>query len=214
MLDTEHQQLSEQELIRLIREGQSDLFEVLLDRHLPKIYGLLLRMTANPADGEDLLQEVCLLAFSKIDTFRGDSSFGTWLYRIALNTAYMKFRRDKRVTEEDIDGYLPRFDASGNMRDTTRSFSVDPEDEAIRQEIGGILQQAIQQLPIGFQAVLVARDIEGLSTRETADALELSTTAVKSRLHRARLILRRRLEQKLGKHWSLRSWLTTLSGAR
>ena len=212
MSKTTDTRLSEDELIRLIHEGQTDLFEVLISRHVGRIYALALRMTGNPADAEDALQEACLLAFSKLGTFRGESSFGTWFYRIALNSIYMSFRRAKGVVLEDLDPYLLRFDANGTILDPVRPIALDPEDEALRSEVSRILDAAVGRLPPDFRAVLIARDIEGLSTDETADALGLTRAAVKSRLHRARMTLRKELERRYGRNGAVAGWLGRLSG--
>lgn len=203
---------TESELIRRIREGQTDVFEALIHPHLGKIYALALRMTGNTADAEDALQEACLLAFSRLGTFRGEAAFGTWFYRIALNSIYMGFRRRPGGVVEDIDAYLPRFDANGTILDGARPIALDPEDETIRAEVGAILEAAVRRLPPDFRAVLVARDVDGLSTDETAEALGLTRAAVKSRLHRARLSVRKQLERRFDPAGAIESWLGTLSG--
>ena len=199
--------MTEKDMLELIRAGRTELFGVLLEKYAQKIYGMALRITGNPADAEDILQEVALLAFSKLNTFRGDSAFGTWIYRIALNTTYMKLRERKHLSEAGIEDGLPRFDASGRMRGIARSLALDPEDEAIRNQVAGILKDAIGRLPDDYRVVLIARDIDELSTEETSRALGLSNAAVKSRLHWARLFLRQRLEREFGKRLGLRSWL-------
>ncbi len=199
--------MTEQETIRLILDGQSELFGTLSQKYASKIYGMALRMTGNQSDAEDVLQEVFLAAFSKLKTFRGDSAFGTWIYRIALNTTYMKLRDRKHASEEDLEDHLPRFDTAGRMKGTAKSIVLDPEDETIRGQVRVILEDAIRFLPAEYRVVLVARDIEELSTEETAEALGLTVAAVKSRLHRARLFLRQRLERKFGKRLGVGEWL-------
>jgi len=199
--------MREQETIQQILDGKSALFGPLSQPYAPRIYGMALRMTGNQTDAEDIVQEVFLAAFSKLHTFRGDSAFGTWIYRIALNTTYMSLRDRKHVTEENLDDYLPQFDTSGKMKGMAKSIILDPEDETIRGQVRAILEDAIARLPANYRVVLVARDIAELTTEETAEALDLSIAAVKSRLHRARLFLRQRLERKFGKRLSVGEWL-------
>jgi RNA polymerase sigma-70 factor (ECF subfamily) len=119
----------------------------------------------------------------------------------------MSLRDRKHVTEENLDDYLPQFDTSGKMKGMAKSIILDPEDETIRGQVRAILEDAIARLPANYRVVLVARDIAELTTEETAEALDLSIAAVKSRLHRARLFLRQRLERKFGKRLSVGEWL-------
>lgn len=191
--------LSDQEMVELIRAGRSDLFESLAKKYASRIFGMAMRLTSNAADAEDILQEVFLLAFSRLDSFRGDSAFGTWLYKVALNTIYMKLRQRKHAAEETIDEYLPQFDQDGKMFGAVKPVWINPEDETIRAQVSDVLEAAISRLPCDYRIVLTARDIEELSTEETAQALGLTQAAVKSRLHRARLCLRRQLEDRFSK---------------
>lgn len=194
-----NKELSDQEMVELIRAGRSDLFELLAKKYASRIFGMAMRLTRNAADAEDILQEVFLLAFSRLDSFRGDSAFGTWLYKVALNTIYMKLRQRKHAAEETIDEYLPQFDEDGKMLGAVKPAWINPEDETIRGQVVDVLEAAISRLPGDYRIVLTARDIEELSTEETAQALGLTQAAVKSRLHRARLCLRRHLEDRFSK---------------
>lgn len=190
-------EIPDEELVRRIRTGDSAQFELLVRRYGAKIYGLAMRLTRNPSDSEDAVQEAFLLVYTKLDSFRGESAFGTWLYKVALNSIYMKLRQRKHAAEDNIDDYLPKFDEHGMMREMARKFGDDPENEAIRRQSTAALREAIDRLPAEYRAVLVARDIDELSSEETAEALGLTVAAVKSRLHRARLFLRLHLEKKL-----------------
>ncbi len=189
----------DEELVRRIRNGHRAEFEVLAKRYSSKIYGLAMRLTRNPSDAKDLVQEVFLLVYTKLDGFRGESAFGTWLYKVALNSIYMKLRQRKHAAEESIEDHLPKFDERGVMLGTVRTFGEDPEREAIRQQCTAAVREAINRLPLEYRMVLVARDIDDLSSEETAEALALTVAAVKSRLHRARLFVRQQLENKFGK---------------
>ena len=189
-------EIPDEEIVRRIRDGDTAQFELLVKRYASKIYGLAMRLTRNPSDAEDAVQEAFLLVYTKLDGFRGESAFGTWLYKVALNSIYMKLRQRKHAAEDNIDDYLPRFDQHGMMQGMVRKFGDDPEDEAIRQQSTAAVREAINKLPAEYRVVLVARDIDELSSEETADALGLTVAAVKSRLHRARLFLRQHLEDK------------------
>ena len=191
-------EIQDEELVRRIRTGDRDQFEVLAKRYASKIYGLAMRLTRNPWDAKDLVQDIFLLVYTKLDGFRGESAFGTWLYKVALNCIYMKLRQRKHAAEESIDDYLPKFDERGTMLGTVRTFREDPESEAIRHQSTAAVREAIARLPLEYRMVLVARDIDDLSGEETAEALCLTVPAVKSRLHRARLFLRQLLENRFG----------------
>ncbi len=184
---------SDAELVTRLQAGDQGAYAQLVEQHAGPIYRLALRMMGNEADAEDVLQETFLSAFKSIDRFEARSSLSTWLYRIASNAALMRLRRsepdqvsvDEPVEREDGD-LVPRqfFD-----------FCCLPEEDFLRDEAREELQRAIADLPPTLRSVFVLRDIEGLSTEETASALDLSVSAVKSRLMRARLKLRERLSR-------------------
>jgi len=197
-LDVE--EIQDEELVRRIRAGDSSQFELLAARYASKIYGLAMRLMRNPSDAKDAVQDTFLLVYTKLDGFRSESAFGTWLYKVALNSIYMKLRQRKRAAEDNIEDYLPQFDGQGTMQGMVRAFGEDPEREAIRQQSTAAVREAIDRLPAEYRVVLVARDIDDLSSEETAEALGLTVAAVKSRLHRARLFLRQQLENKFGKN--------------
>ncbi len=188
----------DEELVRRIREGDAAQFELLAERYASKIYGLAMRLTRNRSDAEDAVQEAFLLVYTKLDSFRGESAFGAWLYKVALNSIYMKLRQRKHAAEHNIDDYLPKFDEHGMMQGMVRKFGNDPESEAVREQSTAAVREAIEKLPAEYRVVLVARDIDELSGEETAEALGLTVAAVKSRLHRARLFLRQHLQNKFG----------------
>jgi RNA polymerase sigma-70 factor, ECF subfamily len=185
--------LSDAELVARLQTGDQVAYAQLVEQHAGPIYRLALRMMGNEADAEDVLQETFLSAFKSIGRFEARSSLSTWLYRIASNAALMRLRRsepdqvsvDEPVEREDGD-LVPRqfFD-----------FCCLPEEDFLRDEAREEMQHAIADLPPTLRSVFILRDIEGLSTEETASALELSVSAVKSRLMRARLKLRERLSR-------------------
>jgi RNA polymerase sigma-70 factor (ECF subfamily) len=152
-----------------------------------------MNITGNPEDAEDILQETFLKAFEHLPEFRAESRFYTWLVRIAVNEALMKLRKRRASREVPVDDSE---DDEGAVK--VREFAdwkPNPEQELARTEIENILRDAIQALPPGFRTVFYLRDVEGLSTEETADLLDLSVGAVKARLFRARLRLREDLSK-------------------
>ncbi len=178
-------------LVSQAREGGVEAFAALVNRYEGKIFRLARHITQNPEDAEDVLQETFLKAYEHLDNFQGNSKFYTWLVRIAVNQALMKLRKRKADASVSLD---EPFDTGEET--VTREIAVwDPNPELTysREEIREILARAIESLPPTFRAVFALRDIEGMSTEETAAMLNLSVPAVKSRLLRARLRLREKL---------------------
>jgi RNA polymerase sigma-70 factor (ECF subfamily) len=161
--------------------------------HAPRIYTLARRMLGNDADAEDVTQDVLLQLIRKLDTFRGESAFPTWLHRITVNAALAHRRkraqRDGRRSHESVEDVLETMPPSR----TVRRWSVPPEDAVLDQEMRSLIEKAIAGLPEMYRDVYVLADIEQLSNQEIADLLSLSVAAVKSRLHRARLLMRHAL---------------------
>ena len=184
-----------QVLVRL-KSGDRDAFAEIVEQHSPQIYNLSLRMMGDPAEAEEILQETFLQAFKHIGAFRGQSKLGTWLYRIATNQALMRLRR-KRPLYISLDNQEEEgaTDSSPHLAD----WSVLPESEMLNREARAEMDKAIIALPEKLRVVFILRDLEGLSTAETAEALELSISAVKSRLMRARLNLRDQLAAYFGR---------------
>ncbi len=181
------------ELIARLRAGDQAAYAQLVEEHAGKIYRLALRLMGNEADAEDVLQETFLSAFRSIDRFEARSSLSTWLYRIASNAALMRLRR-KEPEQVSVDEPVERDDGELIPRQLF-DFCCLPEEDLLREEARAEMQRAVDELPPSLRSVFILRDIEGLSTEETAEALDLSVSAVKSRLMRARLKLRERLSQ-------------------
>jgi len=181
----------EQALVERARAGDAAAFTTLVEKNERKIYRLAKHITQNDEDAEDVLQESFLKAYSNLDSFQGQSKFYTWLVRIAVNEALMKLRKRKSDRTVSLD------EPHETEEDTvTREIAVwddDPEKRYSREELRDILEKSVESLKPGFRTVFVLRDIEELSTEETAEALGISVPAVKSRLLRARLQLRERL---------------------
>lgn len=181
----------EQALVERAKAGDAQAFSRLVDKYERKIFRLAKHITQNDEDAEDVLQESFLKAYSNLDNFQMQSKFYTWLVRIAVNEALMKLRKRKSDRSVSLD------EPHETEEDTvTREIAVwddDPEKKFSREELRDILQKAVDQLKPAFRTVFVLRDIEELSTEETAEALGISIPAVKSRLLRARLQLREKL---------------------
>ena len=174
-----------------VRRGESEAAFELVRRYEGKIFRLAQHITQNREDAEDVLQETFMKAYEHLDQFKGDSKFYTWIVRIAVNQALMKLRRRKTDKSVSLDEQIDT--GEDTITREIAAWGEDPEQRFSRVELGGILESAIEGLEPLYRSVFVLRDIEELSTEETAEALELSVPAVKSRLLRARLQLRERL---------------------
>ncbi len=185
---------SDQELVERLKTGEEAAFEALLARYQGKVYRLAMSFTRNPEDAEEVLQDVFLTVYRKIGSFDGRSAFGTWLYRIAVNAALMKLR-GRGPIQESLEEYLPQFTEDGRHTRMVVDWTPGPEEQLLRQERTLVVREAIEALPPDYKAVLVLRDLEGLSNGEVAEIMDTSVLAVKARLHRARLVLRGKLER-------------------
>ncbi|MBI1746744.1 MAG: sigma-70 family RNA polymerase sigma factor [Acidobacteria bacterium] len=185
---------SDTTLVEKAKIGDHVAFEELVTRYQRRVYGLAYRLTSNTAEAEDVLQEVFLQVYQKINNFRGESAFYSWLYKITLNTTYMRMRKRQRRREEPIEDALPKFGEDGSFTQMVSKFSLSPETEALRAEARRLTAAAIDTLAEEYKTVLILRDIEGLPAAEVGAMLGLSIPAIKSRLHRARLFLRQKLE--------------------
>ena len=178
-------------LVARAREGDLAAFNELVNHYSRKIYRLAKHITQNDEDAEDVLQETFLKSFEHLGDFHGQSKFYTWIVRIAVNESLMKLRKRKS------DRTVPLDEPVDTGEDTVvREIAVwdeNPEQKYSREELGEILDEAVEGLRPAFRTVFVLRDIEELSTEETAEALGISVPAVKSRLLRARLQLREKL---------------------
>jgi len=178
-------------LLAKARGGDAQAFSELVNQYSRKIYRLAKHITQNDSEAEDVLQETFLKAFEHLGDFHGQSKFYTWIVRIAVNESLMKLRKRKS------DRTVPLDEPLDTGEDTVvREIAVwdeNPEQQYSREEIGQILDEAVESLKPAFRTVFVLRDIEELSTEETAQALGISVPAVKSRLLRARLQLREKL---------------------
>jgi RNA polymerase sigma-70 factor, ECF subfamily len=179
-------------LVAAARSGNAAAFEELVARYEDKIFRLTLNITGNREDAEDAMQDAFLKAFAHLDNFHGDSRFYTWLVRIAANEALMRLRR-RRPNHFSLD--QPIEGDSELMPRELEEWSPNPEQQYAKSEIDNIISTLLEQMEDEYRIVLMLRDVEELSTQETAEALGISLSAVKSRLLRARLKLREKLNR-------------------
>jgi len=185
----------EQILVAGLRNGDAGSFEQLVRQYGARMLNVANRIVRNDADAQDCVQEAFLKVLKNIDQFEGRASVGSWLHRIVANTALMQLRSQGCKKEESFDELLPKFDSDG-CRVTVYLSTPGPSVQESFQslEAQAIVRQAIDQLHESYRAVLIARDIEGFDTNETAGILGLAPGAVKTRLHRARAALKTLLE--------------------
>ena len=181
----------EMSLVHAAKAGDLEAFSELVNRYDRNVFRIAQHITHNEEDAQDVVQDAFLKAYQNLEQFQENSKFYTWLVRIAVNEALMKLRKrrnDRTVSlDEDVET------EEGSMPREVADWSPNPEQLYGQSQLGDILKKTIQGLPPGFRTVFVLRDVEGLSTEETAEMLGLSVPAVKSRLLRARLQLRERL---------------------
>jgi len=180
--------LSDEEVVARVRSGEVSLFEVLMRRYNQRLYRVARAILADDGEAEDVMQDAYVRAFSHLDQFAGRARFSTWLTRIAVYEALARARRRRRTVEIDAMDHGKRQTLPG-LRSTERS----PEQQVIDQNLKALLESAIERLSESHRSVLVLRDIECMSTAETAECLGVSEAVVKTRLHRGRALLRREL---------------------
>lgn len=183
---------NETTLVAEARGGSEGAFTILLRQYDRNIYRLALNITGNQEDAEDVMQEAFLKAYTHLDRFQGNSRFYTWLVRIAVNEALMKLRKRRGDRTVSLDEPV-RTDNNDLMPREVEDWGDDPEERYAKEEVQQIVSKAIESLEPQFRVVVALRDVEDLSTEETAELLGLSVPAVKSRLLRGRLKLRERL---------------------
>ncbi len=180
-------------LVRAAKNGDMGAFEELVKRYDRNVFRIAQHITQNREDAEDVVQDAFLKAYGNLNQFQEQSKFYTWLVRIAVNEALMKLRRRRPERTVSLDEDVKTEDDS--IPREVADWSPNPEQQYKQAELKQILTKTINGLPPSFRTVFVLRDVEGLSTEETAEALNLSIPAVKSRLLRARLQLRERLSK-------------------
>ncbi len=185
-------------LVEALRRRDLGAAEALVATYGDRVYRLAIRITGNEQDAEEVVQDALWTAARKIDTFKGESAFGSWLYRITANTAYQKLRgRQGKRQEVSWEDLLPAFDEHGQHVEPVGDWSSRIEEPALQTELRTVLTTAINDLPGDYRTAFLLHDVEGLSNPEIAATLHITLPAVKSRVHRSRLFLRQRLSEYL-----------------
>ena len=180
-------------LVARARNKDVAAFEELLGRYEDKLYRLAMRFVRNENDAQEILQDVFLSAWRNLPGFEGRAQFGSWMYRVPVNAALMFLRARNRHPEvmlDDIEHAALNKAAEQSVHGSSEDWSQRPDEQLQSEELRRHIQEAVDALPDGLRTVFLVRDVEGMSTEETADMLGLSLPAVKTRLHRARLALR------------------------
>lgn len=190
-----HEDASENDLVALAREGHEGAIRILIQRNNQGLFRVARGIVRDDAEAEDIVQETYVRGFTNIGKFRGDAALATWLTRIAMNEAYSRLRKARPVIDPAL---LETQDDNAEGKVIMFPYSqgpVDPEAEASRAQVRRLLEGAIDEIPESFRLVYILRDVQGLSTNETAERLLIPADTVKTRLHRARKHLRATLER-------------------
>jgi len=182
---------SDEEVVSRVLDGETALFEIIMRRYNQRLYRVAHSILRNDAEAEDVMQDAYVRAYQHLGQFEGRAKFSTWLTRIAVHEALARAHRRRRVQELDAE-------PSGGYMDPLISNTPDPEQQVSDHELVALLQTAVLALPTSYRSVLMLRDIEEMSTTETAQALDLTEENVKVRLHRARALLRREMFARAG----------------
>jgi len=179
--------LSDEEVVQRVRDGESDLYEILMRRYNQRLFRVIRGILKDESEAEEVIQDAYVRAYEHLDQFEGRSKFSTWLTKIAIYEAYARLKSRKRTS--GFDDYLEQL-----MATSDRS----PEERTFDSEMRSLLEIAVDSLQDEYRSVLIMRDVEGMSTSETADCLEISEENVKVRLFRARAAIRRQLFEYVG----------------
>jgi len=185
--------IPDEDLVQRARGGDRLAFELLMRRNNRRVYRAVRTVLRDAAEVEEVMQQTYVLAFSHLDQFQGASRWSTWLCRIAFNEALARLRHRGRFVSIDTS-------TDGPGSDAWRAPAPDPERQARTRELGRFVEEAVDELPDIYRSVLIFREIEGLSTAETASILDVDENVVKTRLHRARGLLRDAIEHRIGHH--------------
>jgi len=187
----------DEDLLSRLRGGAPGAVEDLLRQYQGKIFNLAMSILKNESDAEEAAQDVFMTVIRKVDTFKGNSAFYSWMYRICVNTCLMRLRGKRRNDTVAIEDFMPVFTEEGMHASPMDDWSKEVERKALNEELGKMIRKFTEELSEKYRVVFVLSDIEGLSNEETAKILGMTVPAVKSRLHRARLYLREQLSRYL-----------------
>ena len=184
--------MTDEEVVGRVRAGETALFEVIMRRYNQRLFRVALSILGNDDEAEDVTQDAYVRSYMHLDQFEGRAKFSTWLTKIAVHEALARLRARQRIVEIDA--------MSGAVEDSMvlESKSPSPEQEVMTQTIKIVLESAIEKLPETYRSVFMMREVEGMSTAETAECLDLSEESVKVRLHRARSMLRKHIYAQTG----------------
>lgn len=185
---------SEQSLVQELRERSQHAFEELVRKYTQRLYSVSFSILRNKQDAEDAVQETFLKAFLSIDSFQGKAALFTWLYRIVANQSLMKVRERSKRRVVDIETYLPHFQY-GQHTETIRDWSKFPELALRTKELQEFFERCVDELPEEYRLAYILKDVERLSEEDVCQILELSKPTMKNRVHRARLVIRKRIEE-------------------
>lgn len=186
-------------LVQAAQRGDKHAFAQLVKKYEQRVYNLARKMVRDPQDAEDVLQETFINVYRHLNDFQGEAAFATWLYRIATNASLMKLRARKDYAVS-LDEPMEADDGENMMPREIVDWGITPEEALLNNEVRAQMDAAVEALPETMRAVFVLRDIEGLSVQETADVLGISVPNVKTRLHRARMMLRENLSSYFKTH--------------
>jgi RNA polymerase sigma-70 factor (ECF subfamily) len=184
------------DIVKRVRAGERALFEILMRRHNQRLYRAARAVVNDEYDVEDVMQQAYINAFTHLHQFEERSQFSTWLTRITLNEAFGRRRKVQSELMARVSDVVGK--DAGEFMETVRSPQPDPERQAYAQELHRVLEEAVDALPETYRLVFMLRDVEGLSTSETGEGLGLGEEAVKTRLHRARAMVRRAVTARIG----------------
>lgn len=190
--------MSDQALVERLKQGSQDAFEDLVKKYGKRLYSVSLRLLRKPEDAEDAVQDALLKAFQSINSFRSEASLYTWLYRIVCNECLMKLRKQSRRNLVPIEPYLPRFD-QGQHVEAIGDWTRLPDLALETSELADFFEQCIDELSEVYRVAYILKDVEGLSEDQVCRVLRLTKPAVKNRVHRARLVIRKRIEERFFK---------------
>lgn len=183
---------TDEDLVHRILKGESFLFEIIMRRYNQRLFRIVNGILKNATEAEDVIQDSYVRAYEHLSQFAGDAKFSTWLTKIAIYEAFRRSKRSKRLTS------MENLAKAEKIMNILKGESDNPENDFLRRRIVELLETAVSSLPAKYCVAIMLRDVEGLSTEETAECLGISEQAVKTRLHRARSILRKELGERAG----------------
>src|SRR5205809_4158299 len=190
---TSQEPLSDEEVVTRVLAGETGMFEIIMRRHNQLLYRVARAILRNDGEAEDVMQDAYVRAYEHLDQFAGRAKCSTWLTRIAVHEALARQHRGNRYQELE-----PMSEREGDPMDRFASLAPDPEQQASNSEVRRLLEEAVEKLPDAYRTIFILRDIEEMSTTDTADALDITEDNVKVRLHRARALLRKSLYTRAG----------------